>query len=288
MKLSRRVANLAKTAIRKSIATVLLPAGRVNRDRIFFELAQEMVPIKEHSVDGRTLRFVCPSYDSLYRFEQFFVKEPETLQWIDGFRPDDVLWDIGANVGAYSLYAAAKGCRVIAFEPSAANYWLLNRNCEVNQLDARITAYCMAFADRSTAGVFNMADTDLGGACYSFGDRTDRFIYPGLGARDVVFHQGVLGFSIDEFIRLFAPAFPNHMKIDVDGLEQAIIAGGTATIADSRLRSVSIEMDGSQTQEVAFVTDVFNARGFHLVQKRHAPQFDEGVSKDSFNYLFSR
>ena len=78
MKFSRRLANLAKTVIRKSVAAALLPAGKVNRDRLYFELAQDMVPIKEHRVGGRTLRFVCPSYDSLYRFEQFFVKEPET------------------------------------------------------------------------------------------------------------------------------------------------------------------------------------------------------------------
>jgi FkbM family methyltransferase len=288
MKFSRRLANLAKTVIRKSVAAALLPAGKVNRDRLYFELAQDMVPIKEHRVGGRTLRFVCPSYDSLYRFEQFFVKEPETLQWIDGFRPDDILWDIGANVGVYSLYAAVKGCTVIAFEPSSANYWLLNRNCEVNRLDDRITAYCAAFADRISAGVFNMADTDIGGACYSFGARADHFDYPGLGTRDVVFHQGVIGFSIDEFIRLFNPPFPNHIKIDVDGLEQAIVAGGTATIADPRLRSVSIEMDRSQAREVASVTDVFTTRGFRLAQMKHAPQFDQGASQDSFNYLFSR
>lgn len=287
-KLSRHVANFAKAAIRKSISVALWPAGPVNRDRVYFELAQEMAPIKEHRIDGRALKFVCPSYDSLYRFEHFFEKEPETLAWIDGFAPDDVLWDIGANVGVYSLYAAVKGCRSVAFEPSAGNYWLLNRNVEVNRLDDRITAYCLAFADQCTAGVFNMADTDLGGACYAFGDRADQFDYPGLGAREVVYHQGVVGVSIDEFIRLFKPAFPNHIKIDVDGTERSIIAGAVATIADPRMRSVSIEMDQTETSEVAFVTDILGARGFRLVQMKHAAMFDDSVSRDSFNYLFSR
>lgn len=288
MSLSRRAANLARGVIRKSIAAALLPIGKTNRDRLYFEIAQDMVPTKAHQVDGRTLRFVCPSYDALYRFERFFVKEPETLRWIDGFQKDDVLWDIGANVGVYSLYAAIKGCRVLAFEPSAANYWLLNRNCQANGLDDRVTAYCAAFADSMRAGVFNMADMDLGGACYSFGERTDRFEYPGIGDAVVMFHQGALGFSIDAFVELFNPPFPNHVKIDVDGLEQPIIAGATRTIGDPRLRSVSIEMDRSRTDEVAFVTDVFTTRGFRLAQVEHAPEFDRGVSKDSFNYLFGR
>ena len=33
------------------------------------------------------------------------TKEPGTIAWIEGFTEDDVFWDVGANVGLYSLYA---------------------------------------------------------------------------------------------------------------------------------------------------------------------------------------
>jgi len=32
----------------------------------------------------------------------------ELIEWIDGFRPNGVFWDIAANVGLYTLYAALR------------------------------------------------------------------------------------------------------------------------------------------------------------------------------------
>jgi hypothetical protein len=33
------------------------------------------------------------------------TRQPATIAWIDGFRPDGVFWDVGANIGVYALYA---------------------------------------------------------------------------------------------------------------------------------------------------------------------------------------
>ena len=48
-----------------------------------------------------------------YRASTFESKEPETLAWIDGFKKNDSLLDIGANIGMYSLYAAKKGVKYL-------------------------------------------------------------------------------------------------------------------------------------------------------------------------------
>ena len=51
-----------------------------------------------------------------------------------------VVWDIGANVGLYSCYAAKhRGCRVFAFEPYVFNLEILARNIYLNQLSERVT-----------------------------------------------------------------------------------------------------------------------------------------------------
>src|SRR5262245_41812198 len=42
----------------------------------------------------------------VWRARTFFTEEPDTVAWLDGLRPDDVLWDVGANVGLYTIYAA--------------------------------------------------------------------------------------------------------------------------------------------------------------------------------------
>ena len=72
------------------------------------------------------------------------TKESETIQWIDNFKQNDLLWDIGSNVGVFSLYAAAKNLKVISFEPSPGNYYIFSKNVEINHFDKLISIYPIA------------------------------------------------------------------------------------------------------------------------------------------------
>ena len=40
-----------------------------------------------------------PNRVNHFRAQTFFSKEPETLDWIDGFKKDSNFFDIGSNVG---------------------------------------------------------------------------------------------------------------------------------------------------------------------------------------------
>jgi hypothetical protein len=87
------------------------------------------------SHNGLELKFTVPNRLCRWRADTFSSKEPETLEWIDEIPSGAILWDIGANVGIYSVYAAkARGCKVIAFEPSVFNLELLARNIFINEL----------------------------------------------------------------------------------------------------------------------------------------------------------
>ena len=55
-----------------------------------------------------TLKLSVPNGLTYLRAKTFSVKEPETLDWIDGFNENSTFWDIGCNVGLYSVYAAKK------------------------------------------------------------------------------------------------------------------------------------------------------------------------------------
>ena len=62
------------------------------------------------------------------------------MRWIDDMWPGSVFWDIGANVGVLTLYAAMRGdLDVWAFEPAAVNYYNLVANCELNRVQPRPT-----------------------------------------------------------------------------------------------------------------------------------------------------
>ena len=75
------------------------------------------------SIAGTELCFFAPSPLLRSRAASVVTKEPDMIAWLKGLGQQDVLWDVGSNVGVFSVYAAAvQGCRVIAFEPSAANF----------------------------------------------------------------------------------------------------------------------------------------------------------------------
>ena len=83
-------------------------------------------------VRGQRISVGARSVLELWRCRTYETKEPETLDWIDGFSREDVMFDVGANVGLYSLYAGKRGVRVYSFEPEAQNYAGLTSNCMAN------------------------------------------------------------------------------------------------------------------------------------------------------------
>src|SRR4051794_37732121 len=81
------------------------------------------------------------------------AKEPWTVKWIEAFEPGDVFYDIGANVGAYSLLAAKVGggaVPVVAFEPSAPTYHDLCVNVALNGCDEIVTPLPFALWSETT------------------------------------------------------------------------------------------------------------------------------------------
>jgi FkbM family methyltransferase len=231
------------------------------------------------------IAFYCLGDLSLWRARTLFTKEPETIEWIDGFNVGDVFWDVGANIGLYSLYAAiTRKAEVLAFEPSASNYLLLNRNVEINRLSNHVRAYCVAFAGETRIDALNMQSTQFGGAMSSFAEHKDH-----MGEEFVPsYQQGAIGFTIDDFVAKFDPPFPNHLKIDVDGIEEQIVTGAKNTLADPRLRSISIELEANRVEYTRSVFDRLETAGLRLVSRRHAEMFEGGPFAEIYNYRFER
>jgi FkbM family methyltransferase len=245
-------------------------------------LEQDLVQ-EAHTSRGKLL-FFCANSLAYWRANTLLTKEPDTIEWIDSFTAGDYLWDIGANIGVYSLYAASvPGVRVWAFEPASMNYALLSKNIHLNGLSERVQAFCLAFNHETTIDSFNLSSTETGTSLHSFGVSEDF-----LGAEfQPAFKQGVIGYSIDDFVMTFNPAFPTHIKIDVDGIEEKIVVGAQQTLADPRLRSVLVEMVDDRANQVENVTRFMELAGLALLQKKQSPLV-EGRFMTTYNYLFVR
>jgi FkbM family methyltransferase len=235
--------------------------------------------------DGIDVLYCTPNLHTQWRVDSLFIKEPETIEWIRGFAPGEVLVDIGANVGMYSIWAAkTRGVRVFAFEPESQNYALLYRNIVANGLSGQVRGYCLALSDQRQYAELHLSTFLLGGSCHTFGEKIDYRLRP----REVGVSQGSMSTTLDEMIADGAVEAPHHIKIDVDGLEHKVLAGARQTLRNPRLKSVLIEINTHLDQHLA-VVESLQSLGFSYSQEQVASGMRKsGDFEGCANYVFRR
>jgi len=190
------------------------------------------------------------------------AKEPFTIDWIHRcVGAGEVMYDIGANVGAYSLVAAKQpggGARVFCFEPSYGSVASLCANIVLNDLVDQVTPMPIALSDATAMNVFRLRDLRPGAAGHTLGR----------GATDdgpALYEQPVMTFRLDDAVELFRLPQPNHIKLDVDGGEMAVLEGGSRTLSSPGLHSILIEVSTSLS---ATVTHAIERHGLRLESRR--------------------
>ena len=191
------------------------------------------------------LIFNTPSTSTHWRVDNFFSAEPETLGWLRRIEPGDVFFDVGANVGVYSIVAAkVHRASVYAFEPEALNYAILNKNVVFNGCGDTVIAYCLAISNELKLDRFNLASYGAGNAMHSFGEakRSPEGDGEVLESFEPFFRQGAVSFSLDELIARGLPK-PRFLKIDVDGFEPRVIEGASKLLASADKLTVLVEVN---------------------------------------------
>jgi FkbM family methyltransferase len=175
---------------------------------------------------------------------EFHQTEPELLEWLDSLKPGEHLWDIGAAVGLYSLYAAKRGLQVTAFEPKGMSFGTLVEHIAANGLGERIFPVCAALSDKTELDHLGLKDLIVGGTMNKLSGTTDQF-----GKDSTVFAQGIPKFRADDFVSVLGAKRPDHIKLDVDGVEGPILAGAGAILTS--VRSALIEVEGENATHAA-------------------------------------
>ncbi len=198
--------------------------------------------------DGRfAYRFVCHSQKEANRANRMLDKERGTIAWLDReLRRDDVFYDVGANIGVYTIYAGYRlGDRgaVFAFEPHIPNAASLLENIFLNGLERRVSLVSSALTNEQRFDKFNYLSVNASSSTSQFGGNS----YEG-EIFDPVFVEIKHGCSLDHLIERGALPPPNLVKIDVDGLDFEVLEGMSRLIASERRpRSIQIEL-GSESK----------------------------------------
>lgn len=260
--------------------------SKIGNGKYVPHMLQLISPIFSIQKDNKNFLFWTPNPLTRSRGETLFVKEPETIDWIDGFKTDAVFYDIGANVGVYTIYAGVTkpGLKVFSFEPTFFNYWLLNKNIFLNKLDANVSGICVALSDKNLLDYIYMPEIQDGGAMVNFGSNLD---YNKQEFKPT-FKQGSLAFSLDSMVSLFKMPVPDYIKIDVDGLEKEIIHGALETLKNPKVKSILIELNES-VKDDRDLLETIKSCGFSLKYKKQGT----GMARDPkfahmHNYIFER
>lgn len=213
------------------------------------------------------------------------MKEPWTVHWIENaVQPGEVFYDIGANVGVYALLVGMvhdKQVRTFAFEPGFATFAALCRNIIHNGLDSCIAPMPVVLHRGVGNTVFKYRSTDAGSARHAVGEQ-------GLETKDFkeskpVYQQTVLTVGLDDLVADYGLPVPTHIKLDVDGPELDVLEGARGTLADSRLKSVMVELDDQKRRRA--IINLLEGAGLRL-----AIEFYKGSSRGdpSFDAFFAR
>lgn len=136
--------------------------------------------------------------------------------FVESIRPGDVVFDIGANVGFFTLLASRRvgeAGRVYAFEPLPRNLAYLDVHLRANGI-TNTEVIPLAVSDRSGTGRFSVAESAAMGKISSEGSIEVRLA------------------SLDELIASCVVVRPHFMKIDVEGAESEVLAGAAVLLRE--------------------------------------------------------
>jgi len=240
---------------------------------------------------NKEVKFFVPNQLTNWRVNSFFTKEPETLEWIDSFNNEDglIFWDIGANIGLYSIYNALKNTnsKTYAFEPSTSNLRVLSRNISINSLEKNIQIIPTPLTNKENEFLMMKEGQFIeGGALNSFGEAWD---FEGKEFKSTMNYQ-LIGTTINYFLKNNILEIPDHIKIDVDGIEHLILEGASEFLHHKKIKSISVEINENFIEQYEKVLFLMKKNNFSILHKKHNKELFDKDSKliKTFNYVFVR
>lgn len=230
---NKTLGSIANTIERRGLSTVHTPKG----DITFFNL-------RGSGIASAITDFAAGTW------------EPETMEWVDTYiRPGETVWDIGASIGLCALYAGLNPqVHVMAFEPAHMDFSLLNEHIALNNMSANVMAYCIAMSGETKLDTLYLSNGGTGAGGNAVG-APEVFTRP----FEAKFAQAIPAFTVDDFRKAFNLPAPQHIKLDVDGIEGQILRGMKETLPHVQSLLVEVEQANAERAEELIEPPIFAA-----------------------------
>ena len=208
--------------------------SRFSQDLYLVKMTDGILLIQNISRLGRFLR--GKSYASARLYNQYTNKTFE-VEVNDIAKNEGIFLDIGANIGEFSIAAAAKfkGIKIVAFEPDPVAFICLQFNIESANLANRVTIINAALSDKSGSFPFYIATKNADSS----------FIQPKSFTEIIK----VRSYRADQFMQENKIKSILFLKMDAEGFEPEILAGFGRRIDDISFFAIDVgpERDGLET-----------------------------------------
>ena len=256
-------------------------------DFVETKISQRTLQVENSSAlpNGETIILHMPNSINEFRARTFFNKEPEILEWIDRFGEAGTFWDVGANVGLYSIYFAKKHPQntVIAFEPSPFNLKLLSVNISANGLTDNVSVFPIALSDSQEFKKLSFETTTEGGAFNAFGVeygfdgkklQTNTAVNWWGSTGDMLLNSGIL------------QDVPSLIKIDVDGIEHLILNGLASALSHKDCKTIYIEANPDFEEQYIEISHILTKSGFTLENEERSELLSKSTKSKSRNQIW--
>jgi FkbM family methyltransferase len=190
--------------------------------------------------------------------------ETENLDFIDQIKPADILYDLGACEGRFSIYAAKKGVKVFSFEPEKKNFLAFTQNIHLNNLGEIVIAINAGVGSKNGKAVMQIGQPWEGGH--------QKVVDHGQVRNDLNFtfveSQQIDVLSLDSYVE--KNPFPNYLKIDIDGSEIPFLDGASKTLDSRELRGIIFELN-EMDRNFSRIEDTLKSKGFSEQSRYKVP-----------------
>lgn len=207
----------------------------------------------------------------------FSLPEKDVYDFIDSIGPDDILYDLGACEGRFSVYSGCKNIATYSFEPDCYNFAVLKENIEINNLD-RVHIYKVAISNVNEE-LFLLKNQPWEGGHLKVlenGERTGDF-------ENCKEKEMVTAYKLDTFIEDNKLPYPDYIKVDVDGNEINFIEGADKAL--SNIKKLHIELTDHNKDTI-----VNRLSKYQLIIEKKYDIYSSGGNKYEglYNYIFSK
>lgn len=173
---------------------------------------------------GKIFRFLTTTYESC--LTQMFIKL---------IKEGNVVFDIGAHVGYFTLLASVlvkDSGKVISFEPLTSNYSMIKKHMKINNCK-NVTVLNMAVSDKTGTSFFEV-DTCGGQWAGKLTSRNTNYVVNTISLDDFVYNTKIK---------------PDFIKIDVEGSEFEVLKGGEKLLMNSS-PTIFLSLHSEKTKEL--------------------------------------